>query len=215
MTTSDSKKAYITIKTLTKTTDAYGTDDASRGGMVNSNVVKYPGSDDGHYELTEHGGEATTTNTVFDKKLKERYGENSSLKKKNKKLTEDNKRYSIELMELKALRTANHQTFCKKKAEKEDALTRLKTSEVSKLNDSNPNVVDLHDMKRPTDILVTMMEELYKNEWTDAFLELKKDNPDSNEETNIAQELLLLYRNPNTLLVRTFKLSSRKKCKSR
>ncbi|XP_052215258.1 uncharacterized protein LOC127833822 [Dreissena polymorpha] len=49
------------------------------------------------------------TNTVFDKKLKERYGENSSLKKKNKKLTEDNKRYSIELMELKALRTANHQ----------------------------------------------------------------------------------------------------------
>ncbi|KAH3814972.1 hypothetical protein DPMN_143491 [Dreissena polymorpha] len=25
--------------------------------MVNSNVVKYPGSDDGHYE---HGGEATT-----------------------------------------------------------------------------------------------------------------------------------------------------------
>ncbi|KAH3814970.1 hypothetical protein DPMN_143489 [Dreissena polymorpha] len=49
-------------------------------------------------------------------------------------------------------------------------------------------------MKRPTDILVTMMEELYKNEWTDAFLELKKDNPDSNEETNIAQELVNILK---------------------
>ncbi|XP_052219024.1 uncharacterized protein LOC127836425 [Dreissena polymorpha] len=54
------------------------------------------------------------------------------------------------------------------RAEREVALTRLSAMMSVKLRDNNPNIADLSDPNRPTNLMM-MSNELYENEWTDAF----------------------------------------------
>ncbi|XP_071127875.1 uncharacterized protein [Mytilus edulis] len=64
--------------------------------------------------------------------------------------------------------------------EKSDALTRLSELMGSKLRDNNPAITDLNDPNRPMK-LGDQFSELYENEWTDAYSELK----DSKKSTEI------------------------------
>lgn len=60
----------------------------------------------------------------------------------------------------------------KLKEDKQYLLNRLSQLTAEKLTANNPNIADLSDPNRPTK-LVEMMSELYDNEWTNAFVELK------------------------------------------
>ncbi|VDI13333.1 Hypothetical predicted protein [Mytilus galloprovincialis] len=64
--------------------------------------------------------------------------------------------------------------------EKSDALTRLSEVMGSKLRDNNPAITDLNDPNRPMK-LGDQFSELYENEWTDGYSELK----DSKKSTEI------------------------------
>lgn len=68
--------------------------------------------------------------------------------------------------------------------EKQEILTRLSEMMGTQLSENNPNIADLSDEKRPTKI-AEMYNELYDNEWTDAFDELCEDF-DKNEKKTIA-----------------------------
>ncbi|KAH3834019.1 hypothetical protein DPMN_107337 [Dreissena polymorpha] len=64
------------------------------------------------------------------------------------------------------------------------------------LTNPTPHIVDLSDETRPTK-LAEMYEEIYDNEWTDAWKELTK----SNEKENIViAELLMILQVSNTFL---------------
>lgn len=61
----------------------------------------------------------------------------------------------------------------KTKCELEDTKTRLSRSMGDKLTDSNPDIADLSDKNRPTK-LAERYQEIYDNEWTDAFEIIQK-----------------------------------------
>ena len=57
-----------------------------------------------------------------------------------------------------------------------------------KLNDNNPNIADLSDMNRPTN-LAEKFSTLYDDQWTDAF-DAVSGYPGYNEEVKVIQILL-------------------------
>ncbi|XP_053400807.1 uncharacterized protein LOC128557453 [Mercenaria mercenaria] len=73
--------------------------------------------------------------------------------------------------------------------EKECLLLRLSKLAGAKLTLDNPNIADLSDQKRPTK-LAEEFAELYDNEWTDAFEDVKT----TNEQEKTAFMLKLLQR---------------------
>lgn len=76
------------------------------------------------------------------------------------------------------------------KAELEETKTRLSRVMGSKLTDNNPNIADLSDKNRATKI-AEKYQELYDNEWTDAFQIVKNILRDEQKVVSTLLEILL------------------------
>ncbi|XP_053399063.1 uncharacterized protein LOC123556866 [Mercenaria mercenaria] len=76
------------------------------------------------------------------------------------------------------------------KAELEETKSRLSKSMGDKLTDNNPNIADLSDKNRPTK-LAERYQEIYDNEWTDAFETLDEIYQNEEKTTSILIHILM------------------------
>ncbi|XP_053399057.1 trichohyalin-like [Mercenaria mercenaria] len=76
------------------------------------------------------------------------------------------------------------------KDELEHTKTRLSESMGAKLTDNNPNIADLSDKNRPTK-LAERFQEIYDNEWTDAFEVIAEDKYDEEKTVSVLFSILM------------------------
>ncbi|XP_053392094.1 uncharacterized protein LOC128554805 [Mercenaria mercenaria] len=76
------------------------------------------------------------------------------------------------------------------KDELEHTKTRLSESMGAKLTDNNPNIADLSDKNRPTK-LSERFQEIYDNEWTDAFEVFVSDRSDDEKAVSVLLSILM------------------------
>ncbi|CAG2220968.1 unnamed protein product [Mytilus edulis] len=96
---------------------------------------------------------------------------------------EETRRHQGEIEHLKQL-NRDYDIRDELKKSKDEALSRLSEMMGVKLRENNPAITDLNDPNRPMK-LGEQFNELYENEWTEAFLELqdlKTDDTSLNEE---------------------------------
>ena len=79
---------------------------------------------------------------------------------------------------------------------------RLSEQVALKLADNNPNIADLSDMNRPTN-LAEKFSTLYDDEWTEAFDALSK-YPEIEDETNAIRFLLKIVQVDQAFAVENF-----------
>nr|XP_034300181.1 calponin homology domain-containing protein DDB_G0272472 [Crassostrea gigas] len=113
--------------------------------------------------------------------IEEEKRKTENLQKENKELLEDFEKRKEQSKNNKQIKNLPSGDIASLRQENETLKNRLSQLAGAKLTEGNPNIADLSDKNRPTN-LAEHFSELYDNEWTDALEELTDSESKSEEE---------------------------------
>lgn len=113
--------------------------------------------------------------------IEEEKRKTENLQKENKELLEDFEKRKEPSKNNKQIKNLPSGDIASLRQENETLKNRLSQLAGAKLTEGNPNIADLSDKNRPTN-LAEHFSELYDNEWTDALEELTDSESKSEEE---------------------------------